>query len=378
MLDAIRADDHVEALRLPVNQLQQILDRLSQQGFRTLGPTLTDSVVTIADISQVEQLPRGVVDDQQPGVYRAKQTDAPNYFKFNLGADSWKRHLFPSRRLLFETGPDLIATSHSVNHQPPLAFLGVRACDLLAMSIQQKVFDRVDDHYQRQLAEAFIIGVHCQSAAATCFCPSTGSGPEFTDSRNLDLLLTEIVTHAEHFFLVEARSTRAIELLAPLNLAAAKPEEKELITAQLQATRSQIRKSLPADTYDLLRDNLDAARWDNVAERCLSCGNCTFVCPTCFCSDVEDHTDIEGNTAQRWQVWDSCFHQGHSYTHAGTVRETTRARYRQWLTHKLSTWYDQFDTSGCTGCGRCITWCPVGIDLTEEVAAISHEASHEK
>ncbi len=207
MLDAIRSDDRAETLRLPVNQLQQILDRLNQQGFRTLGPTLTDSVITIADVSRVELLPRGVVDNQQPGSYRTTQTDAPNLFQFNLGADSWKRYFFPSRRLLFETGPDLIATSHPAEHQPPLALLGVRACDLHAMVIQQKVFDRVDDHYQRRLTEAFIIGVHCQSAAPTCFCPSTGSGPEFTDSQILDLLLTEIVTDIEHFFLVETRSS---------------------------------------------------------------------------------------------------------------------------------------------------------------------------
>jgi ferredoxin len=92
-----------------------------------------------------------------------------------------------------------------------------------------------------------------------------------------------------------------------------------------------------------------------------------MACPTCFCSSVEDTSDLTGEHAERWQKWDSCFNPDFSYIHGGEVRKTTASRYRQWMTHKLSTWFDQFGTSGCVGCGRCITWCPVGIDLTEEV-----------
>jgi ferredoxin len=121
---------------------------------------------------------------------------------------------------------------------------------------------------------------------------------------------------------------------------------------------------------ELLAATLDHPRWDDVASRCLTCTNCTLVCPTCFCSTVEDVTDLTGRTAERWRRWDSCFTLGHSYLHGGSVRSTARDRYRQWLTHKLGTWIDQFGHSGCVGCGRCITWCPVGIDITEEVAAL--------
>ena len=124
------------------------------------------------------------------------------------------------------------------------------------------------------------------------------------------------------------------------------------------------------DIRDLLLDNLDHPRWDAVASRCLSCANCTLVCPTCFCSAVEDTTDLSGEEAERARVWDSCFSVDYSYIHGGSVRQSGRSRYRQWMTHKLGTWFDQFGTSGCVGCGRCITWCPVGIDITEEVAAI--------
>jgi ferredoxin len=127
------------------------------------------------------------------------------------------------------------------------------------------------------------------------------------------------------------------------------------------------------EIHDLLLHNLEHPRWDHVAERCLACGNCTMVCPTCFCSSVQEVTDLTGDTFRRERLWDSCFSAEHSYLTAGPVRRTTRSRYRQWLTHKLATWIDQFGASGCVGCGRCITWCPVGIDLTEEVEALRRD-----
>ena len=262
---------------------------------------------------------------------------------------------------------------------PPIrqAFLGVRACDLAAVDIQHKVFAATDPSYGRKLETAFVIGVHCQTAAATCFCPSTGTGPEFLHPQWLDLLLTEICDGDDHYFLLQPHSSSGAELVEELPLQPAEPADAARITQQLQNTRSRIDKTLPGNAYEVLSHAQQSPQWDAVAERCLACGNCTYVCPTCFCSDVEDHTDVTGTAAQRWQVWDSCFNAGHSYTHAGVVRNTTRARYRQWLTHKLATWHEQFGTSGCVGCGRCVTWCPVGIDLTQEVAALSAAQDHE-
>ena len=132
------------------------------------------------------------------------------------------------------------------------------------------------------------------------------------------------------------------------------------------------------DIRDLLARNLENERWDDVATRCLTCGNCTLVCPTCFCLTVEDHTDLTGDHSERTRLWDSCFTLDHSYIHGGSIRPSGRSRYRQWLTHKFGTWHDQFGSSGCVGCGRCIAWCPVGIDVTEELTAIraSEGADH--
>jgi ferredoxin len=149
--------------------------------------------------------------------------------------------------------------------------------------------------------------------------------------------------------------------------------EEEIAAAErvVDRTRGQMGRTLETNGLkELLQTNANHPRWDEVSERCLTCGNCTNVCPTCFCTTIDDTTDLSGTTAERVRRWDSCFTLDFSYTHGGSVRSSARSRYRQWMTHKLAHWVDQFGSSGCVGCGRCITWCPVGIDITEEAAAI--------
>jgi len=183
--------------------------------------------------------------------------------------------------------------------------------------------------------------------------------------------LTEVLEDNRHYFVVESGTKKGEKIIAGLAVRPAK--ENEVAEAEnriAQAAKNMGRKLNTEGIRDLLVENHDHSRWDEVASRCLSCANCTMVCPTCFCSTVEDVTDITGEHAERWQKQDSCFTLDFSYLHGGSVRASTRSQYRQWLTHKLATWIDQFDESGCTGCGRCITWCPVAIDLTEEVEAI--------
>jgi ferredoxin len=148
------------------------------------------------------------------------------------------------------------------------------------------------------------------------------------------------------------------------------PQLKAADAARKQAVDQITRRLDTEGIRDLLLSNLEHPRWSEVASRCLSCTNCTMVCPTCFCSSVKEVADLQGDHVQRRRQWDSCFNADFSYMNGGLVRNQISSRYRQWLTHKLASWIDQFDTSGCVGCGRCITWCPVGIDLTEEVAAI--------
>ena len=170
--------------------------------------------------------------------------------------------------------------------------------------------------------------------------------------------------------MVETGSGAGAEILADLDAREASPALCQEAAEAVDRTAVQTRKMDTNGLRDLLHQNFEHPRWDHVAARCLACANCTMVCPTCFCTVVEDVSDVAGNHAERWRRWDSCFTQAFSYIHGGSVRPSVRSRYRQWLTHKLASWIDQFGSSGCVGCGRCITWCPAGIDITEEVRAI--------
>ncbi|MFZ3179832.1 MAG: 4Fe-4S dicluster domain-containing protein, partial [Methylocystis silviterrae] len=216
---------------------------------------------------------------------------------------------------------------------------------------------------------ALIVAVNCGQAGGTCFCVSMRAGPRV--EHGFDLALTELLDGTEHSFLVETGSDEGRALLAQVPHRLASSREVEAREAVTERTASSMGRNMRLDDLnELLMSNLEHPRWDEVATRCLSCTNCTLVCPTCFCTSVEDASDLSGKHAERWRRWDSCFTMDFSYIHGGSVRASAKSRYRQWMTHKLATWIDQFGSSGCVGCGRCITWCPVGIDITEEVRAI--------
>jgi ferredoxin len=199
-----------------------------------------------------------------------------------------------------------------------------------------------------------------------------GNGPECQSG--FDLALTEL----DDGYLMETGSPRGEDLVAKVSSRPATASQSANRQREIENAKRQMTKHFDNDGVpDLLMQNLDHPRWQEVSERCLSCTNCTMVCPTCFCSVVEEVHDLQCEQVSRVRSWDSCFNHSISYTADSTVRNTIRSRYRQWLTHKLATWQTQFDVSGCTGCGRCITWCPVGIDLTEEVDAIRHSCQED-
>ena len=360
--------------------LDELVTALRGRGFRVLGPTVRDGAIVYDELESAAELPVGWTDRQEPGSYRLERRDDDARFGYAVGPQSWKRFLFPPRTRLWRAlrGADgRPAVKEEPLDETRLAFLGVRPCELHAIGIQDRVFAGgryVDRDYASRREGAFVVVVNCFEPGATCFCTSMGTGPRA--ERGYDLALTELLD-GEHRFLVEAGSERGEEILASLPTQPADEADLDAAARSVASAEQRMGRTMDAaDLRGLLARNLDHPRWDGVAERCLTCGNCTLVCPTCFCTSVEDTTALSGG-AERWRVWDTCFSVDYSYIHGGSVRPSGRSRYRQWLTHKLGTWHDQFGSSGCVGCGRCITWCPVGIDITEEVAAIrATEESH--
>lgn len=354
--------------------LQELVDLLREKGYCVLGPTVRDGAIIYDEIAGLDDLPEGWTDQQDGGLYRLSRRDDDALFGYTVGPHSWKKFLHPERLRLWRARRqggevEMVAESDEI---PKFAFLGVRSCELHAISIQDKVFlgnDFQDEDYTFRREDALFIAVNCGQAGGTCFCVSMGTGPEA--EAGYDLVLTELLDGGGHRFLVETGSEKGANLLREIRHEEAAQEDHAAASVAVEKAKAGMGRTL--DTVgikELLQGNLDHPRWDNVAARCLTCGNCTMVCPTCFCTTVEDTTDLDGDHAERWRRWDSCFTLDFSYIHGGNVRHSSKSRYRQWMTHKLAHWIDQFGTSGCVGCGRCITWCPVGIDITEEAATI--------
>ena len=339
-----------------------------------LGPTVRDGAIVYDDLEAAGELPIGWTDRTDGGTYRLERRDDEARFGYAVGPHSWKRYLFPPRVRLWRSTRDE-GDVPKIEEEPldetPLAFLGVRSCELHAIEIQDHVFmggRSIDRDYAARRDGAFLVAVNCFEPSGTCFCVSMGTGPKV--EAGYDLALTELLD-GEHRLLVEAGTERGAEILAELQQRPATEADGQAAEASVDQARHKMGRVMETgDIRNLLMSSLDHPRWDEVASRCLTCGNCTLVCPTCFCSAVEEETDLAGAEAERWRVWDTCFSVDYSYIHGGSVRPSGRSRYRQWMTHKLATWFDQFGSSGCVGCGRCIAWCPVGIDITEEVAAI--------
>ena len=355
-----------------VPALASLISLLKDQGYQVIGPTVRDGAVTCDVIEGVEDLPAGWGDDQSSGRYRLKKRSDAALFGHNLGPQGPKRYLHPPELLLFEGTRDDGAFRILGNPPQPAkrAFLGVRPCELAAIARLDRVFESdryVDPPYHARRHNALVIAVNCTQSAGTCFCTSMGTGPRAQSG--FDLALTELADRG--LFVADVGSEAGTELLGRIQHREPAADETAAADTLVDQTARGIGRQLDTTGLkELLTDSFESPRWDEVALRCLSCANCTLVCPTCFCTTVEDLTDVAGQDAERWRKWDSCFTDSFSYIHGGSVRLSVKSRYRQWLTHKLAYWVDQFGAFGCVGCGRCITWCPGKIDITEEVAAI--------
>jgi len=355
-----------------------LISRLQDADYDVQGPVLHDGVIEYDHIDGVEDLPAGWSDSQEPGAYRLTQRGDGALFQFASTSQSWKRLLHPPSQTILRVerdGDDVRFIEQPTTLQR-YAFLGVRSCDLHAMRSLVTALAE-DPAVQQRRQAAFIVAVHCSRSASTCFCASMGTGPRAESG--FDLALTELLDGGRRY-LVEAGSDRGREVLEDLETTPASERDLEQADRAVQeAVEQQQGRTLQTGG---LQEALYAAEqsplWESVAQRCTACGACTMVCPTCFCSTVADSSDVTGRTATRTKLWDSCFSQEFSYIHGGSVRRSGAARYRQWITHKLAYWREQFDTAGCVGCGRCITWCPVGIDIVAEArAAVAAAAEKE-
>jgi Fe-S-cluster-containing hydrogenase component 2 len=353
------------------------LDRLVQvlitDGFTVVGPTVRDDAIVLAELRTGDDLPAGRGVDVGPGRYRLTQRTDRAVFGHSAGPQSWKQFLHPPRQPLWSADAD--GYTPAVEAPVRYAFLGVRGCDLAAIATLGVVLGEgahPDGSFARRRQGMFVIAAGCTEPGGVCFCASMGTGP--APGPGYDLSLTERIDDDGHRFVVDVGSDEGARVMAELAHRSATDPEVEDARAAVAAAASRMGREMPVgDIRALLQDSRESPHWQDVADRCLTCGNCTMVCPTCFCTTTEDVTDLTGEHVERSERWASCFELDFSYLHGGSVRTSGASRYRQWITHKLSSWHEQFGSSGCVGCGRCIAWCPVGIDITAEVASLAAE-----
>lgn len=370
-MESIRqASGVAESAFLQRDQFQSLIDTLMACGYQCRGPRVAEDVIEFAPVTSIDDFPKGMVDHQGPGTYRLADEGGERLFYWANGPQALKRLTFRPLEVLWrvERRDGKLAFAPQLPDPQPVAVIGVRACDLAALALQEQHFlaSPVSDPAFRARRNAlFLVGVDCARPAATCFCANTGDGPALQSG--YDVGLTEL----DDGFLVSPGSSRGTEVVARLALPPAGADRLAQAARQHEVAAQQQFRHLPPGR-ELLRllDAMEQPQWDEIAERCLGCANCTAVCPTCFCSNHETRGTLDGISAEQVRVWDSCFSAGHSVIHGRPLRDRLCQRYRQWLIHKLATWRDQYGRSGCVGCGRCITWCPVGIDLTSEAAAI--------
>ena len=363
-------------LTLELRDLDEVLTALANRGYQIVGPTIRDKAIVIDQISSVKDLPGGWTDLHDPGSYSLKKRKDAAVFGYVVGPFSLKSFLSPPRTRViairkngkgFEREP-----AAPQGEMKPLAFVGARACDLYALALDDRIFLEgpfPEPFYQRVRSSMFILAVDCAQPGGTCFCTSFGYGPKA--QKGFDIAVTELCEDGRHVFLARTGSERGEEVLASLKLSESSPAEIAAAEQQAREAASSVPRHVDvAKAAAVLPDLFDAPAWDDIAKRCLACANCTMVCPTCFCSTVEETTNLTGTSAERWRRWDSCFTMDFTKVAGGNVRPSTKARFRQRVMHKFSYWLDQFGSAGCCGCGRCITWCPAGIDVTAYLEAL--------
>lgn len=365
----------MDTIKVKKTSLKSIFDVISKS-HRIIGPKIENDVLILTEAG-FEDIPSGYKELQKPGQYRMTKDAGDEIFSFSLGPDSFKRFFHPPLKELFgfKKTTKAISANRILKKEMPIALIGVRACDISAIKLYDRIFLEgpvKDSIYDSLRKDALIIGVNCLRPGDNCFCSSMGAGPQIKD--NFDIAVTEL----KDGLIIETGSAAGKKIMEEVpfeKITEADMREKEAVS---ENCKRLIKKSVRSEELPwLIYKNLEHPRWSDIARRDLECGNCTQVCPTCFCNSTYDYVQLSGVVNKSSEIsgvrvmkWDSCFSKNFARVHGGNFRPSRRARFRQWMSHKLAYTFEQFGLTGCVGCGRCITWCPAGIDITQELEAL--------
>jgi sulfhydrogenase subunit beta (sulfur reductase) len=281
-----------------------------------------------------------------------------------------KSVIYPRSERLFEYSldpkdSDAHILKESKKEFSPQAIVGIRPCDAHAFQIVKRNFDNPeyrDPWWVQHFESTTLIGLGCNDPCATCFCTQVGGGPFHEEG--LDALLVDLGER----YLIKGLTDKGEAFLARINNgtpaddAALKDAEERARSASGKITTSVFTDTLKDK---VINDLFNAPFWEEVAFPCLNCGTCTYLCPTCWCFDIQD--EVIGKEGDRIRNWDSCMFPLFTLHGSGhNPRDHKVQRVRQRFMHKLKYYVDKYDNGvQCSGCGRCVKYCPVNIDIRD-------------
>ncbi len=329
---------------LPRAGFQQWLQELSGQ-FEIFGPKKNEKAIV-----SWQRLEGGELPDMAPGVPK----------------DSIKTFFFPQPETLFEftarpKQDDSFRLREPEKRQKPRLVVGVRPCDARSVLLNSMPY-KEDPYFQQNRQNVILVGLACRNGCSTCFCTWTGGSPVGTEG--LDILVFEL----EDGFVLEPVTERGESLLQKASSAR---DATEAERQAVQEIRDNAPTSLPEamePASQLVQKDLmalyNAPFWQQLSDSCINCGTCTFLCPTCYCFDIQDET-LRGK-GRRIRYWDSCMFPLftlHASGHNPRGEKVKRVRNR--FMHKLKYFPERFGPLSCVGCGRCVRDCPVNIDIRQ-------------
>jgi len=329
-----------DTFELSHEALNGLFAALRKDGRRVLAPVDSDGRTELNEVESPAQV-------------------AKDYLQTILSA---KEVVFPKveRLLSYTTGPGKVELKDPEPKALPTVLFGVRPCEAAAFGALDAVFnwDTRDSFFNARMAQIAVIGLSCTKADAACFCTTVGGGP--ADTRGSDILLSPI----EGGFLAEVLTEkgRSIQALAPELFQDGRGIDKTAVKLDKAFDQPALTAKLPG--------MFDSALWVDQSLRCIGCGACAFVCPTCVCFDIQEEADPK--QGQRLRCWDSCGYRMFTLHASGhNPREVQSQRWRQRIYHKFSYYPERYGMLGCVGCGKCTRACPVDMNLREHLVETS-------
>ena len=340
---------NIENKILKQTSLEKLVVKLKEEGKQVLAPVKKNDLVEFAEISTLQEMTEDYI----------------------VTVQSAKAVAFPKVETLFDfqtTKENVIISEKDIKAVPETILLGTRPCDAAAFEALNAIFtwDHLNDNFfVERLKKTTIIGISCIKSDGRCFCTSVNGNPGAT--KGSDILLTKIENGN---YLAEIITEKGQAIVAKYS---------DLFETAAEVDKTKYVADVPVK-FDLkiilekVPNAFENGLWVKQSLRCISCGACAYVCPTCACFDIQDINN--GHEGHRKRSWDSCgFGLFTIHTSGHNPREVQSQRWRQRVMHKFAYMPERQQVVGCVGCGRCSRSCPADMNLKEHLINLAEEVA---